>query len=141
MKTFSVGFVEASAANELDDARPSRSALGTEHHELRTLVRPTTPIDLPDLLWHLDEPIADLSTLGFYALSSSRESSHGRALRAGGGRAARRLRSTDAASLRRVAVASCGLGRASASRSRLVPAADAADATARRGPPADRLLR
>ena len=68
VKTFSVGFVESSAANELDDARHVAEALGTEHHELELSFTRDT-VDLPDLLWHLDEPVADISTLGFYALS------------------------------------------------------------------------
>ena len=68
VKTFSVGFVESAEANELDDARLVASAFGTEHHELELSFAKDT-VDLADLVWHLDEPIADVSSLGFYALS------------------------------------------------------------------------
>jgi asparagine synthase (glutamine-hydrolysing) len=68
VKTFSIGFAEDGAANELDDARLVANRLGTEHHELIT-----SAVDHPDLfdeaLWHLEEPIADLSYLGFMLLS------------------------------------------------------------------------
>jgi asparagine synthase (glutamine-hydrolysing) len=68
VKTFSVGFVGAGEANELPDARLVADALGTEHHELELPVDEVVT-DLPDLLWHLDEPLADLSSLGFLHLS------------------------------------------------------------------------
>ena len=49
----------------------SRNRLGTEHHELTT-----SAIDHPDLLdealWHLEEPVADVSCLGFLLLAGSR---------------------------------------------------------------------
>jgi len=68
VKTFSVGFVEDVEGNELADARLVSSALGTEHHELElSFADEAVPLD--ELLWHLDEPLADLSSLGFYALS------------------------------------------------------------------------
>jgi asparagine synthase (glutamine-hydrolysing) len=67
VRTFSIGFAEDAAANELDDARRVASALGTEHHELET-----SAFDHPELLdealWHIEEPVADLSTLGFLLL-------------------------------------------------------------------------
>jgi asparagine synthase (glutamine-hydrolysing) len=68
VKTFSVGFVEDADANELDDARFVASTFGTEHHELELSLRSDT-LALDDLVWHLDEPMSDLSALGFYALS------------------------------------------------------------------------
>jgi asparagine synthase (glutamine-hydrolysing) len=68
VKTFSVGFVEDREANELEDAKLVASALGTDHHALELSFHDQA-IALEDLLWHLDEPIADLSALGFYALS------------------------------------------------------------------------
>ena len=68
VKTFSVGFVEAGAANELSDARSVARHLGTDHHELElSLANPG--VDLVDLCWQLDEPLADLSALGFLSLS------------------------------------------------------------------------
>src|SRR3954471_20370097 len=68
VKTFSIGFAEDGAANELDDARLVANRLGTEHHELVT-----SAVDHPDLLdealWHIEEPIADLAYIGFLLLS------------------------------------------------------------------------
>jgi asparagine synthase (glutamine-hydrolysing) len=68
VKTFSIGFREAADANELNDARRVASGLGTEHHELE-LSLADADVDLEDLIWYLDEPVADLSSLGFLALS------------------------------------------------------------------------
>jgi asparagine synthase (glutamine-hydrolysing) len=68
VQTFSVGFVEDAAANELADARHVARRLGTDHHELET-----SALDHPDLLddalRHLEEPIADLSCVGLLLLS------------------------------------------------------------------------
>lgn len=68
VQTFSVGFVEAGPANELSIARRVASELGADHHELELSFADQT-VDLPELVWHLDEPLADLSALGFLALS------------------------------------------------------------------------
>src|SRR3954469_25807894 len=68
VKTFSVGFAEAGDANELADARLVSQEFGTDHHELELSFGEQT-VDLEDLFWHLDEPLADLSSLGFIALS------------------------------------------------------------------------
>jgi len=68
VKTFSIGFAEDPVGNELDDARFVASTFGTEHHELELSVS-SDAVDLEDLVWHLDEPMSDLSALGFYALS------------------------------------------------------------------------
>jgi asparagine synthase (glutamine-hydrolysing) len=68
VKTFAIGFRDEGADNELDDARFVADSLGTEHHELE-LSFVDDVVDLPELLWHLDEPVADLSALGFHALS------------------------------------------------------------------------
>jgi asparagine synthase (glutamine-hydrolysing) len=66
VKTFSVGFAE-SRKNELADARLVAQVLETDHHELELSFAQDT-VDLPALVWHLDEPLADLSSLGFFAL-------------------------------------------------------------------------
>ena len=66
VRTFSVGFVGAGVENELSDARHVSEMFGTHHHELQ--LAPDDAIDLPQLVWHLDEPLADLSALGFIAL-------------------------------------------------------------------------
>jgi asparagine synthase (glutamine-hydrolysing) len=67
VKTFSVGFAGA-ADNELDVARATAKALGAEHHELELSL--DDPVDLEGLIWSLDEPVADLSAVGFSALSA-----------------------------------------------------------------------
>jgi asparagine synthase (glutamine-hydrolysing) len=68
VKTFSVGFAESPESNELEDARAVASEFGTEHHELQLSLH-DFGVDLEQLVWHLDEPVADLSSLGFLALS------------------------------------------------------------------------
>jgi asparagine synthase (glutamine-hydrolysing) len=68
VQTFAVGFREAGAGNELADARFVAGVLGAEHHELELSMAEET-IPLERLVWHLDEPVADLSSLGFIALS------------------------------------------------------------------------
>jgi asparagine synthase (glutamine-hydrolysing) len=67
VQTFSVGFAGASD-NELDVARATARALGAEHHELELSF--DDPVDLEGLIWSLDEPVADLSSLGFAALAA-----------------------------------------------------------------------
>jgi asparagine synthase (glutamine-hydrolysing) len=68
VKTFSVGFSESGDQNELADARMVAEHYGADHHELElSLVR--QDVELSELAWHLDEPLADLSSLGFLALS------------------------------------------------------------------------
>jgi asparagine synthase (glutamine-hydrolysing) len=66
VKTFSVGFAE-DERSELADAREVASFLGADHTELE-LSFEESAIPLEELLWHLDEPVADLSPLGFQAL-------------------------------------------------------------------------
>lgn len=68
VKTFSVGFAEAAGGNELNEARLVAAQLGCEHHELELSFH-SHEVDLANLVWHLDEPLADLSSLGFLALS------------------------------------------------------------------------
>jgi asparagine synthase (glutamine-hydrolysing) len=68
VKTFSIGFVEDADANELGDARKVAERLGTDHHELLTSAT-EHPELLDEALWHLEEPIADVSFLGFLLLS------------------------------------------------------------------------
>jgi asparagine synthase (glutamine-hydrolysing) len=68
VKTFSIGFVEDADANELGDARSVAERLGTDHHELLTSAT-EHPELLDEALWHLEEPVADVSFLGFMLLS------------------------------------------------------------------------
>jgi asparagine synthase (glutamine-hydrolysing) len=67
VKTFSVGFVEAGEGNELADARFVAEYYGAEHHELELSLADRS-VDLEGLMWSMDEPMADLSSLGFLAL-------------------------------------------------------------------------
>jgi asparagine synthase (glutamine-hydrolysing) len=66
VKTFSVGFRE-DPANELADARLVAEHFGADHTELELSFHDDT-VSLEELVWHLDEPLADLSPLGFHAL-------------------------------------------------------------------------
>ena len=68
VKTFSVGFREAGARTSYRRAvrRGSSSAPTTTSSSCRS---PTTTSTSSELVWHLDEPVADLSSLGFLALS------------------------------------------------------------------------
>ena len=65
LKTFSVGFT--GGANELGDAALMADLLGAEHYAIE--LDPAADVDLGALAWHLDEPVADLSSLGFFQLS------------------------------------------------------------------------
>ena len=68
VETFSIAFAEDEGSNELGDARRVAERLGTKHHELTT-----SAVDHPGLLdealWHMEEPVADISFLGFALLS------------------------------------------------------------------------
>ena len=66
VQTFAVGF--AGEDSELPDAALVAEALGADHHALEVQLR-SDPEELSRLVWHLDEPLADLSSLGFLALS------------------------------------------------------------------------
>jgi asparagine synthase (glutamine-hydrolysing) len=68
IKTFSVGFAGLAESNELADARRVARRLGSDHHELEVELR-DDPSLLEDMLWHIEEPIADLSSLGFQLIS------------------------------------------------------------------------
>lgn len=67
VKTFSVGYAET-AFSELDYARRTAAALGTDHHEVR-LGRDAFFEALPRLIWHEDEPIAWPSSVSLYFVS------------------------------------------------------------------------
>jgi asparagine synthase (glutamine-hydrolysing) len=68
VKTFSIGFEEDAEYNELSDARFVAEHFATEHHEL-TISMLESGATLETLVWHLDEPMYDISSLGFYLLS------------------------------------------------------------------------
>lgn len=68
VKTYSIGYEgEHSYYNELPYARLVAKAFGTDHHEI--VVRPDVGELLPQLIWHLDEPIADSACLTTYLVS------------------------------------------------------------------------
>jgi asparagine synthase (glutamine-hydrolysing) len=58
IRTFTLDFAEASFG-EAAGARAMARAARTEHHEF--VVEPDVAAVLPDLVWHLDEPLADAS--------------------------------------------------------------------------------
>jgi asparagine synthase (glutamine-hydrolysing) len=66
VNTFAVGL--AGEDSELGDARAVAAHHGAVHHELEVEMT-TCRSDLANLAWHLDEPLADLSAVGFLALS------------------------------------------------------------------------
>jgi len=63
VRTFSIGFEEQDYS-ELQDARCVAEHLGTDHHEM--IVKPSALDVLPELVWHLDEPLGDSSALATY---------------------------------------------------------------------------
>ena len=68
VKTFSVGFAGAGDANELAAARRFAASVGADHHELE-LSLDDADFDLTEIAWFMDEPVADLSSVGFLLLS------------------------------------------------------------------------
>jgi asparagine synthase (glutamine-hydrolysing) len=66
VKTFTIGFEDA-PEDETVYARQVAAHIGAEHHEF--VVRPDALSILPGLVWHLDEPLADSSTLPTWAVS------------------------------------------------------------------------
>ena len=66
VKTFAIGFAE-DPESELQDARDVARAFGADHTEVE-LSFGDASIPLEELMWYLDEPVGDLSTLGFHAL-------------------------------------------------------------------------
>ena len=70
VKTYSIGFDNETGGgyyNELPFARIVAEEFGTEHHEI--VVRPNVSELLPELLWHLDEPVADAAFVTTFLVS------------------------------------------------------------------------
>jgi asparagine synthase (glutamine-hydrolysing) len=63
VKTFSIGFAEDSY-DELKFARVAARHFQTEHHEFT--VTPAMVGEVENLVWHFDEPFADMSALAMY---------------------------------------------------------------------------
>jgi asparagine synthase (glutamine-hydrolysing) len=66
LRTFSVGFA-GDTRSELPQAREVARRFGARHEEV-VLGPDEQGVALDELAWHLDEPVADLSSLGFFAL-------------------------------------------------------------------------
>jgi asparagine synthase (glutamine-hydrolysing) len=70
VKTYSIGFKGSSGAelyNELPYARRVAELFGTDHREI--VVQPNVAELLPELVWHLDEPMADAAFITTYLVS------------------------------------------------------------------------
>jgi asparagine synthase (glutamine-hydrolysing) len=67
VKTFSVGFKEREA-NEFEYARIVSKAFKTEHHEI-TITPEQFFDELPNLVWHEDEPIGFVASIPLYFVS------------------------------------------------------------------------
>jgi asparagine synthase (glutamine-hydrolysing) len=65
IRTYSLGYADRSFS-ELQYARIVAEAFETEHEEL--VIDPVTPEVIERAVWHLDEPMSDLSVVPFYLL-------------------------------------------------------------------------
>jgi len=61
LQTFTIGFDQAPGIGELDEARAVAERLGTDHHEV--VLSGNLADRLPHILWHLDEPVADVAAV------------------------------------------------------------------------------
>jgi asparagine synthase (glutamine-hydrolysing) len=66
VKTFSIGFNETSF-DELNYARVTAKLLNTDHHEF--VVTPNVCRLIEEIVWHHDEPFADVSSIPTYVVS------------------------------------------------------------------------
>lgn len=66
VKTFSIGFTESSH-DELEYARVAAQHFNTEHHEF--VVTPDVCRVVEEIVWHHDEPFADMSSVPTYIVS------------------------------------------------------------------------
>jgi len=66
IKTFSVGF-GSEGKDELEYARFVSQYFGTDHHEFNVGEKDLKL--LPEMVWHMDEPVGDAATLPTYVLS------------------------------------------------------------------------
>ena len=66
IKTFSVGF-ENKEDTETDAAKFLAEKIGTEHREL--FIKEDSVKHLPDVVYHLDEPMSDPTSVPIYLLS------------------------------------------------------------------------
>ena len=68
VKSFSVGYLAEDGSSELDQARRVARALDTDHAEVVVTAQEFADF-LPQLVWHLDEPVADAACVPLYYLS------------------------------------------------------------------------
>jgi asparagine synthase (glutamine-hydrolysing) len=68
LQTFSVGFGENNALNEVHFARQLAQRYGTAHHEIHVTEKEVLDC-LPHIIQHLDEPLADYAVLPTYVMS------------------------------------------------------------------------
>ena len=72
IKTFSIGYevprAQEESVNEFEYARLAAKAFGAEHHEFRLTVEDFRD-SLTDLVWYLDEPLADDSCIPLYFIA------------------------------------------------------------------------
>ncbi len=66
VNSFSIGY-EDKTFSELEYAKLVSDYFGTNHNVL--IIRPVSPDDIEKSLYHLDEPMTDLSTIPFYLIS------------------------------------------------------------------------
>ncbi|MBN2143135.1 MAG: asparagine synthase (glutamine-hydrolyzing) [Candidatus Aureabacteria bacterium] len=72
LQAFSIGY-EDKTFSELPYAKQVSDFFGTEHHIL--MINPISPEDIEESLYHLDEPMTDLSTIPFHLIcKKARES-------------------------------------------------------------------
>ncbi|NND46611.1 MAG: asparagine synthase (glutamine-hydrolyzing) [Woeseiaceae bacterium] len=70
VKTYSIGFDTGTGGgyyNELPFARQVAERFQTDHHEI--VVKPDVTQLLPELLWHMDEPVADAAFITTFLVS------------------------------------------------------------------------
>ncbi|MCH8004324.1 MAG: asparagine synthase (glutamine-hydrolyzing) [Nanoarchaeota archaeon] len=67
INTYSVGFQYDVLGNELGYARKVSDIFETKHHEF--VIKPDIVKELPKIVWHLDEPLADPAVVPVYFLS------------------------------------------------------------------------
>jgi asparagine synthase (glutamine-hydrolysing) len=70
IKTFSIGYEGSGgeADNEFEYARLAADAFAADHHEYRLNAKEFEAF-MPDLVWHLDQPLADPSCIPLYYIS------------------------------------------------------------------------
>jgi asparagine synthase (glutamine-hydrolysing) len=64
LQTFTIGFDQAPEIGELKQARAVAKRIGSDHHEVT--LGANLADRLPQILWHLDEPVADAAAVPTY---------------------------------------------------------------------------